>query len=115
MTRLMFCRPAVTAGILALAGGIGLPEVGGAAQSAATAVTCINPINGASWQIAIDYGNDTVDSYPARITAAEIAWFDAKDGGNYKLDRQSGNFTAIIASSTGGYFRRGHCDVAKTR
>jgi hypothetical protein len=115
MARWIFRGPAVAAGILALIGGIGMPVLVAVAQGTASAVTCTNPGNGASWQIVIDYGKDTVDTYPARITPAKIAWFDAKDGGNYTLDRQSGNFTAIIASSTGGYFRRGYCDLAKTR
>ena len=51
------------------------------------AITCTNPASGASWQISIDYDKSTVDSNPARISDAEISWHDAKDGGNYTLDR----------------------------
>jgi len=52
-----------------------------------------------------------VDSNPARISAAEISWHDATDGGNYTLDRKSGNLTVIVASSTGGYFLRDRCNL----
>jgi hypothetical protein len=84
------------------------------AQQSATVVTCINPVSGASWQITIDYGNSTVDSHPAEITPSAISWFDPKDGGNYTLDLRSGDLTAIVASSTGGYFRRARCNLEKS-
>ncbi len=73
------------------------------------AITCINPASGATWWISIDYDRATVDSYPAQVSDAEISWHDAKDGGNYTLDRRSGNLTVIVASSTGGYFLHDHC------
>jgi hypothetical protein len=57
----------------------------------------------------IDYDRVTVDSNPAQISAAKISWHDAKDGGNYTLDRVSGNLTVIVASSTGGYFLYDRC------
>jgi hypothetical protein len=72
-------------------------------------MTCTNVASGTSWQIRIDYGKGTVDSYPARISSAEISWHDAADGGNYTLDRASGNLTVVVASSTGGYFLHHHC------
>ena len=50
-----------------------------------------------------------MDSNPARISDAKISWHDAKDGGNYTLDRNSGKLTVIVASSTGGYFLYDHC------
>jgi hypothetical protein len=74
-----------------------------------TAITCTNPASGASWQIKVDYDRSTVDSNPARIRDAMIEWHDATDGGNYTLDRKSGNLTVIVASSTGGYFLYDRC------
>lgn len=85
------------------------------AQEDETAITCTNPVSGTSWQIAIDFGKATVDSNRAKITGDEISWFDPNDGGNYTLDRKSGNLTAIVASSTGGYFRHGRCNLKKSR
>jgi hypothetical protein len=72
-------------------------------------ITCTNPASGASWQIRIDYDHSTVDTNPARISDAEITWRDAGDGGNYRLDRKTGNLTVVIASSTGGYFLHDRC------
>ena len=60
--------------------------------------------SGTTWQIKIDYDNGTVDSNPASISDAKISWRDANDGGNYTLDRKSGDLTVVLASSTGGYF-----------
>ena len=111
----MFRIRILAVGLAGLAAGLAVRTPNANAQPSAGAVTCTNPANGASWQIAIDYGKGTVDSQPAQITPAKISWFDPNDGGNYTLDRNSGNFTAIIASSTGGYFRRGHCNLAKAR
>jgi hypothetical protein len=85
------------------------------AKEDGAAITCANPVSGTSWQIVIDYGKATVDSYPARITLGEISWFDPKDGGNYKLDRKSGELTASVASSTGGYFRHSRCNLETSR
>ena len=85
------------------------------AQESETAITCVNPVSGTSWQVVIDYGKGTVDSNPAEITQTGISWFDPKDGGNYKLDRRSGDLTASVASSTGGYFRHGRCRPEKSR
>ena len=88
---------------------------GRAAPESGGAVTCTNPANGASWQVRIDYRNATVDANPASITDAGISWFDPKDGSNYTLDRNSGNLTAAVASSTGGYFRYAHCNLGDAR
>lgn len=79
------------------------------AQHGETAIMCTNPVSGTSWQIRIDYDQSTVDSNPARIRDATISWHDAKDGGNYTLDRKSGNLTVIVASSTGGSFLYDRC------
>ena len=87
----------------------------GSAQDAKIAVTCTNLISGTSWQISIDFDRATVDSNRANITDAKIAWFDPTDGSNYTLDRKSGDLTAIVASSTGGYFRHGRCSLEKSR
>ena len=76
-----------------------------------SAVTCTNPASGARWQIHIDYERRTVDSYPARITDAHITWRDASDGGNYTLNRRSGDLTVVVASSTGGYFLHDQCTL----
>jgi hypothetical protein len=93
----------------------GVANCCGEAQESKTAVTCTNPVSGASWQITIDYPDSTVDSNPAEITRTAISWFDPKDGGNYTLDLGSGELTAIVASSTGGYFRHARCNLEKLR
>jgi hypothetical protein len=99
--------------------GLGLLVILGASGAAAppsvAATTCTNPASGATWQIVIDYAKATVDSNPAAISRAEISWFDPTDGGTYTLDRESGDLTVSIASSTGGYFRHGRCSLAKAR
>jgi hypothetical protein len=101
----------LAAGIASLAAALAVPTIDGQAQESETAITCTNPVSGTSWQIVIDYRQATVDSNPAKITPAEISWFDPKDSGNYTLDRKSGALTASVASSTGGYFRRGRCGL----
>jgi hypothetical protein len=105
----------LAAGIAGMMAGSAVPTANGDAQQNETAITCTNPVSGTSWQIRIDYGKATVDANPAAITAAEISWFDPKDGGNYTLDRKSGDLRASVASSTGGYFRRSRCDLEKSR
>jgi hypothetical protein len=102
----------VTAGLAAY---LAVSTINCDAQESETAITCVNPVSGTSWQIVIDYGKATVDSNPAEITRAGISWFDPKDRGNYRLDRESGDLTASVASSTGGYFRHGRCRMEKTR
>ncbi len=102
------CRLFVT-GIGALAVITFVPVIDAKAQRGETAITCTNPVSGASWQIRIDYRRSTVDSNPARISGSEISWHDATDGGNYTLDRKSGNLTVVVASSTGGYFLHDRC------
>ena len=81
------------------------------AYATESAVTCTNPASGTQWQIRIDYAQSTVDTYPASITEAKISWHDTSDGGNYSLDRKSGNLTVVIASSTGGYFLFDRCNL----
>lgn len=91
---------AVVAGAMAL--GIAVPALAVEARHGEVAMTCTNPTSGASWQIKVDYDHSTVDSNPARISEAEIAWRDRTDGWNYTLDLKSGKLTVILASSTGG-------------
>jgi hypothetical protein len=94
--------------------GLTPPSIGGA-QEGEIAIACVNPVSGASWNILIDYRKATVDSNPAAIKEAVISWVDRKDGGNYTLDRKSGDLTVTVASSTGGYFRRGRCNLEQSR
>jgi len=75
----------------------------------APVIACTNPANGFTWRISIDYDRATVDSNPAQLSETAISWKDAKDGGNYSLDRRSGELTVTVASSTGGYFLHDHC------
>jgi hypothetical protein len=111
----MFRNRVVAAGIAGLAADLAGPTINCEVQAGETAITCTNPVSGASWQIVIDYRTSTVDSYPAQITRGEISWFDPKDGGNYRLDRKSGELTASVASSTGGYFRHSRCNLEKSQ
>jgi hypothetical protein len=111
----MFQNPVLAARIAGLVAGLAIPTVNADAQESKTAITCINPMSGTSWQIAIDFDRATVNSNRAEITAAKIAWFDPTDGSNYTLDRKSGALTAIVASSTGGYFRHARCSLEKSR
>ncbi|HZB93452.1 MAG TPA: hypothetical protein VE397_18535 [Stellaceae bacterium] len=97
------CRRRIGA-LAALAALMAVAAADGHAETAVTAITCVNPSSGTRWQLHIDFANGTVDANPARISAATISWHDAKDGGNYTLDRKSGSLTVIAASSTGGYF-----------
>ncbi|MBV8131441.1 MAG: hypothetical protein JO282_02865 [Alphaproteobacteria bacterium] len=105
----MFQNRVLAVRIASLVAGLAIPTVNGDARESKTAITCTNPLSGTSWQIAIDFDRATVDSNRAEITDAKIAWFDPADGGNYTLDRKSGDLTVSVASSTGGYFRHGRC------
>lgn len=108
---LEFTRPlAGLVGALALAAAV---AINAWAEAGESAVTCTNPASGATWQIRIDYGRNTVDTYPATISDTNISWRDARDGGNYTLDRQSGKLTVIVPSSTGGYFLYDTCKLEK--
>jgi len=82
-----------------------------AATASESALTCTNPASGKSWQIKIDYAAKTVDANAADISDAKISWHDAKDGGNYTLDRKSGALTFVAPSSTGGYFVFDRCSL----
>ncbi len=111
---MMFLTRHLAVAIAALTTCVATPSVAaaptdGQPQPNAPMITCTNPASGATWQISIDYDRATVDANPAWVSDAEISWHDAKDGGNYTLDRRSGNLTVIVASSTGGYFLHDHC------
>lgn len=95
-----FFAPAVFSNDLAPQDGATAPE---------SVIICTNMVSGASWQIRINFAKNTVDSNPARIRSDEIAWQDRADGGNYTLDRKSGELAAVFASSTGGYFIHSRC------
>jgi len=91
--------------------GFAAPALSIEAQHGERAITCTNPVSGATWQIKIDYDRQTVDSNPARISDAEISWRDAKDGWGYTLDRKSGNLRVVLASATGGNFLYDRCKL----
>jgi len=112
----LVAAPLVAAGLVAagLAAGIAAAAAGvdpAQAPPRQLTLTCTNPFSGASWQIRIDYDRGTVDANPARVSEAEISWHDARDGGNYALDRASGKLTVVVASSTGGYFLHDRCKL----
>ncbi len=108
----MFPTSVRTAAALAAPAALALAGFASGAKAGEIAVTCTNPYSGASWQIAIDYDQKTVNSNPARISDAEISWRDAKDGWSYTLDRKSGKLTVVLASATGGNFLYDHCRLA---
>ena len=104
--------PAVIQLILSmLAADVLSPAVASGTPLGESAITCTNPASGASWQVKIDYDRATADSNPARINDAQISWHDSTDGGNYTLDRRSGELTVVVASSTGGYFLHHRCKL----
>ena len=105
----------LTAAVTRLAAGLTTMMIDGHAQGSETAITCTNPISGTSWQIAVDFDHATVDTNRAEITETKISWFDPADRSNNTLDLKSGDLTAIVASSTGGYFRHGRCNLEKPR
>jgi hypothetical protein len=92
---------------------VGISVAHAEAPHGETAVMCTNPASGATWQIRVDYDRGTVDANPATVGDATIKWHDANDGGNYTLDRKSGNLTVVVASSTGGYTLYDHCKLDK--
>jgi hypothetical protein len=107
----MVLTKTLAAAIAALAVGMAGPAISGELHSDTT-ITCSNPASGATWQIRIDFDRSTVDSYPARVSDAEISWRDA-NGWNYRLDRKSGALTVVLASATGGNFLHHRCKLEK--
>lgn len=110
---------AVAAGVAvpapASSSGSGSGSGSGDDPPAAIAYICVNPASGASWRIVIDAGRTTVDAHPANMGRAEISWFDPTDSSYNTLNRTTGDLTASIASSTGGYFRYAHCQPHPAR
>jgi hypothetical protein len=107
---MILIRPPVGIGLLIFA--MAATAVGGEVQRGEVATTCSNLASGASWQIKIGSDKDTVDSYPARINDGRPnSRHDPTDGGNYTLDRKSGELTVVFASSTGGYFPHHRCKL----
>lgn len=102
----------LAAGLAAITIGAVAPTVGRAAPHVVATLVCTNPAGHVSWQIHVDFERRTVDSNPARIGAAKISWHDRTDGGNYTLDRKSGDLTVVLASSTGGYSLHDRCAPA---
>jgi hypothetical protein len=111
----MLFRRMLAAIVAGLAASATLLPIGSWAQQSEMAITCTNPVSGARWQMTIDYRRSTVDSHPAQISDDEISWRDPNDGGNYTFDRESGDLTAAIASSTGGWLRHSRCSLEKPR
>jgi hypothetical protein len=102
-----FCWILWTSAALVTAGAPATPSFG--AEGTESVFNCTNPASGVGWRIKVNFQARTVDANPARITAATISWHDSSDGGNYSLDRGTGNLTVVIASSTGGYFIHDRC------
>jgi hypothetical protein len=95
--------------IITLVAAMAAPAIGAGAEDGLATMICTNPSSGATWRIEIDYDRRTVDSFPASIGAAEISWRDPRDGGNYLLDRKSGDLRVAVPSSTGGFFLHDRC------
>jgi hypothetical protein len=107
MILLLKLRSIAWLGVLAAAWIVPLNSV--KASQDERVITCTNLASGSNWQIRIDFGKGKVDSNPARMSDTKIFWHDATGGGNYILDRVSGNLTVVVASSTGGYFLHHRC------
>jgi hypothetical protein len=99
----------LVAAFAAVASTVIAPMSHGAAPQTTTAFICTNLVSHASWRIIVDFQRHAVGSSPARISDAKISWHDRTDGGNYTLDRKSGDLTVVLASSTGGYELHDHC------
>ena len=111
MLRLLVLTGSLAVLIGSLVLGIWATSLGAEALHGAISVRCTNPYSGAMWQISVDYDHSTVDSNPASISDAEIAWRDVSTGWYYTLDRKSGNLKITLASATGGNFLYDHCNL----
>src|SRR5580700_10492160 len=110
--RVLVGTRSLAAALGALAVMAGAAASSGDAQHGERAITCMNKSSGTTWQIKVDYDRGTVDTNPANISEAQIAWRDANDGWRYTLDLKSGDLTVVLASSMGGnmYFHRCQLD-----
>lgn len=106
---MLFLNRRLAIGLAAISVAAATPTAAHANPHPATTLVCTNPVSHVSWQIRIDFAKSSVDSNPASISDAKISWHDRTDGGNYTLDRKSGDLTVVIASSTGGYFLHDRC------
>lgn len=105
------CLPRTVLAIVTLVAAIAAPAVSAGAEVGLATMICTNPSSGVTWRIKIDYDRRTVDSFPASIGAAEISWRDTRYGGNYLLDRKSGDLRVAVPSSTGGFFLHDRCKL----
>ncbi|MGH6796368.1 MAG: hypothetical protein ACREDD_02380 [Methylocella sp.] len=104
--------PTVALAVATLAASIGAGVAQPARQSRDNQFSkfqCTNPKSGTTWDVKVDYGQNTVDSFPAKITKSQITWHDTMHGGYYSLDRASGALTFKNATSTGGYVIHDTC------
>jgi hypothetical protein len=87
---------------------VGLAASAGAASAAPVALHCMNTTSGATWDIPVDLAHGTVDSVPAQVTDATIAWEDTTLH-FYDFDRRTGLLDMHVASSTGGFYLTDKC------
>ena len=83
------------------------------AQPAELTFRCVNSASRATWDLKVDPATKTADGFPAKITAATIAWRDATHGGSYELDRTTGELIFANSSSMGGYMLFHRCQQVK--
>jgi len=76
---------------------------------AASALHCTNTTSGATWDLPVDLGHGTVDSFPAQISDRAISWKDTSTDRFYDFDRASGAMDMHAASSTGGFYLTDRC------
>jgi hypothetical protein len=111
---LTFGHPIARTGLAGVAVCLLMAASGPEPPPGPVAMVCTNALGRSPWRIMIDYGKSVVDAEPAEISPDAISWFDPTDRATYLLDRRSGNLRSSLASSTGGYFRYGHCSPAKS-
>jgi hypothetical protein len=80
----------------------------GPAKAAPVALHCTNTTSGATWDVAVDLAQGTVDSVPARITDGTISWEDTTLH-FYDYNRRTGQLDMHAASSTGGFYLMDRC------
>ncbi|MGH6818819.1 MAG: hypothetical protein ACREC1_08620 [Methylovirgula sp.] len=86
-----------------------LASVPNLVHAEATTLACTNSSSGATWDVKVDFGRRTADSFPANISDRYITWRDPQQSHIYEYDRASGNLTMRGPSSMGGYFLYYHC------